>query len=98
MLAMVVKVGRSVVKPVPMTKARPQLKVIVDSARDRDEATALTEYERPRAVVVSVPFFERAERAIELAALLAERDPALHAELTASSAWIGVPTRLPVEH
>jgi hypothetical protein len=80
-----------------MTKARPRLTEIVDAARDRDEATALTEYERPRAVVVSVPFFERAERAFELAALLADRAPELHAELTASSAWIGVPARLPAE-
>lgn len=94
MLAMGVKVGRSDVNPVPMTEVRPRLTEIVDAARDRDESTALTEYKRPRAFVVSVPFFERAERNAELARLLAERAPELHAELAAATAAISVPLRL----
>lgn len=77
MLAMVVKVGRSDVNPVPMTDVRPKLTEIVDNARDRDIATALTEYGRPRAFVVSVPFFERAERD----AAVVERLKAAHPEL-----------------
>jgi prevent-host-death family protein len=64
-----------------MTKARPRLTEIVDRARDRDAAIALTEYGRPRAIVVSVPFFERAAMTNDLAYLLQERHPQLLAEL-----------------
>lgn len=77
MFAMSEKVGRFDVNAVPMTKARPRLTEIVDAARDKDVSTALTEYGRPRAFVVSVGFFEAAMRLDEVARVLQERDPAL---------------------
>lgn len=80
-VAMVVKVGRFDVDPVPMAKARRRLTEIVDAARDRDESTVLTEYNRPRAVVVSVGFFNAAVRLDEFARVLQERNPALFNEI-----------------
>lgn len=65
-----------------MSKARQVLADIVDAARDDDAPTALTEYGRPRAVVVSTRFYERAHGDGELARLLWERDPALFDELS----------------
>lgn len=64
-----------------MAEARQVLTDIVDDARDRDTPTALTEHRRPRAVVVSVRFYERAQGDGELARLLWERHPDLFDEL-----------------
>ena len=94
MLAMGEKVGRTDVNPVPMTEVRPRLTEIVDNARDHGIATALTEYGRPRAFVVSVPFFERAERDAALVQRLGERDPDLLAELSGDIKAISVPLRM----
>ena len=77
-----------------MTKARPRLTEIVDKARDRGIATALTEYGRPRAFVVSVPFFERAERDAALLAKLRELHPELMDELSANAESVSVPMKL----
>lgn len=94
MLTMSAKVGRSDVNAVPMTKARPKLTEIVDAARDKDISTALTEYGRPRAFVVSVPFFQSAVRLNELARILEEQRPELYAELTHALATIEVPAKM----
>lgn len=91
---MVMKVGRSDVNPVPMTQARPLLTEIVDAARDRGVATALTEYERPRAFVVSVPFFEKAERNAEVIERLRAQHPDLLAELSAGLETLSVPPKM----
>ena len=80
--------------PVPMTEVRPRLTEIVDDARDRGIATALTEYGRPRAFVVSVPFFERAEQDAALIARLRERNPELFDELSSDLERISVPLKL----
>jgi hypothetical protein len=80
-----------------MTEVRPRLTEIVDAARDRNEATAMTEYGRPRAFVVSVPFFERAERDSRLAGLLWERDPQLFDDLLKGLPDISVPSRMVAE-
>lgn len=80
--------------PVPMTEVRPRLTEIVDDARDRGVATALTEYGRPRAFVVSVPFFERAERDAALLAQLREKYPDLIDEVAADVPPIAVPSRM----
>lgn len=77
-----------------MTKARPGLTEIVDKARDRGIATALTEYGRPRAFVVSVPFFERAERDAALLAKIREIHPELLDELSAGAEAVSVPMKL----
>lgn len=95
MLAMVVKVGRSDVNPVPMTEVRPRLTEIVDSARDHDQATALTEYGRPRAFVVSVPFFERAERDAAIVDRLSAQYPDMFSELAQGLPSKVVPAKLP---
>lgn len=88
---MVIKVGRSDVKPVSMTQVRPQLTEIVDSARDRGLTTALTEYGRPRAIVVPVRYFESAERNAELAERLRTANPDLFATLSEGLEEISVP-------
>lgn len=80
--------------PVPMTEVRPRLTEIVDKARDHGIATALTEYGRPRAFVVSVPYFQRAERAVELVERLRQHDPSLLEELSRDLAEIDVPQKL----
>lgn len=97
MLAMVVKVGRSDVNPVPMAKVRLKLTEIVDDARDRDLATALTEYGRPRAFVVSVPFFERAERDAAVVERLRAKNPELFDELSGDVPSSVVPLKLLAE-
>lgn len=94
MLTMVTKVGRSDVNAEAMTKARPRLTEIVDEARDRGIATALCEYERPRAIVVSVPYFERAERDAEMVRMLAERHLELFEQLTEEMPDITVPRKM----
>lgn len=94
MFAMVMKVGRSDVNAEAMTKARPRLTEIVDAARDRGIATALTEYERPRAIVVSVPYFERAERDAEMVRMLAERHLDLFEQLMNEMPDITVPRKM----
>lgn len=91
---MVVKVGRSDVNAVPMTDVRPRLTEIIDKARDRGTCTALTEYSRPRAFVVPVPFFEQAERDAEVIARLRERHPELLAELELGLESIAVPMKI----
>lgn len=64
-----------------LAEARSTLRDIVDEARDRDAPTGLTEHGRPRAVVVSVRFYERAQGDGALARLLWERHPELFEEL-----------------
>lgn len=80
--------------PVPMTEVRPRLTEIVDDARDRDLATALTEYGRPRAFVVSVPFFERAERDAAVVARLRGQFPDLFETLTEGLPTSVVPSKM----
>lgn len=94
MFAMVMKVGRTDVNAEAMTKARPRLTEIVDAARDRGIATALTEYERPRAIVVSVPYFERAERDAEMVRMLAEKHLELFEQLMEELPDITVPRKM----
>jgi prevent-host-death family protein len=94
MFAMPAKVGRFDVNAVPMTKARPKLTEIVDDARDRGVSTALTEYGRPRAFVVSVTFFETAATANELMTLMNELHPELLAELWAQLPHVTVPPKI----
>lgn len=94
MLTMVTKVGRTDVNAEAMTKARPRLTEIVDAARDRGIATALTEYERPRAIVVSVPYFERAERDAEMVRMLAEKHLELFEQLMEELPDITVPRKM----
>jgi PHD/YefM family antitoxin component YafN of YafNO toxin-antitoxin module len=94
MLAMVVKVGNTDVNAEAMTKARPRLTEIVDAARDRGIATALTEYERPRAIVVSVQYFERAERDAEMVRMLAEHHTELFEQLANEMPDITVPRKM----
>lgn len=94
MLTMAEKVGRFDVNAVPMTKARPRLTEIVDDARDRDVCTALTEYGRPRAFVVSVGFFEAANRLDDLARALKERHPDLFDELLQGLQPSRVPSKM----
>lgn len=93
MLAMGVKVGRTMVNPTALTKARPKLTEIVDAARDTGQATALTEYGRARAVVVSVPYYEEAEYNATIVAALAEADPELHAKISAAAPRERMPLR-----
>lgn len=83
--------------PVPMTEVRPRLTEIVDNARDHDLATALTEYGRPRAFVVSVAFFERAERAETVLDRLKAANPELFDELTQGLPANVVPPKLPTK-
>lgn len=64
-----------------LAEARSALRDIVDEARDSDAPTGLTEHGRPRAVVVSVRFYEQAQGDGELARLLWERHPDLFDEL-----------------
>jgi hypothetical protein len=78
-----------------MTEVRPRLTEIVDDARDRDLATALTEYGRPRAFVVSVPFFERAERDAAVIERLRGEFPDLFETLTQGIPSSVVPQKLP---
>lgn len=80
--------------PVPMTEVRPRLTEIVDKARDHGIATALTEYGRPRAFLVSVPFFERAERDAALIERLRETHPDLVDEIASGLPAIAVPSKL----
>lgn len=94
MLAMSAKVGRSDVNPVPMTKARPKLTEIVDLARDRNVSTALTEYGRPRAFVVSVPFVEQAEQNAAIVELLRATHPDLAAEMERGLPVFRVPLKM----
>jgi hypothetical protein len=93
MLAMGVKVGRTMVNPTALTRARPLLTEIVDAARDTGQATALTEYGRARAVVVAVPYYEEAEHNAAIVAALAEADPELHAKLDAAAPKERMPPR-----
>ena len=93
MLAMGVKVGRTMVNPTALAKARPQLTEIVDRARDTGQATALTEYGRARAVVVPVPYYEEAEHNAAIVAALAEAHPELHAKLDAAAPNERMPLR-----
>lgn len=88
------KKGRFDVKSVGMTQARSVLTDVIDDARDHDTATALTEYGRPRAVVVSVRFYERAQGDGELARLLWERHPELFDELKRELPETCVPRKL----
>lgn len=80
--------------PVPMTEVRPRLTEIVDKARDHGIATALTEYGRPRAFVVSVPFFERAESDAALIARLREKYADLVDAEASELERVSVPPRL----
>lgn len=93
MLAMGVKVGRTMVNPTAMTKARPLLTEIVDAARDSGQVTALTEYGRARAVVVPVTYFEDAEHNAALIAALAESDPTLLEKLKEHAPRVRMPAR-----
>lgn len=94
MFAMVVKVGSAEMDAEAMTKARPRLTEIVDAARDRGIVTALTEYERPRAIVVSVQYFERAERDGEMVRMLAEKHLELFEQLMEELPDITVPRKM----
>lgn len=93
MLAMGVKVGRVMVNPTALTRARPLLTEIVDAARDTGQVTALTEYGRARAVVVPVPYYEEAEHNAAIVAALVDADPDLHAKLAAASPKERMPPR-----
>jgi prevent-host-death family protein len=77
-----------------MAEARQVLTDIVDDARDRDTPTALTEHRRPRAVVVSVRFYERAKSDAEVARLLWERHPQLFDELKREVPDTSVPRKI----
>lgn len=80
-----------------LSQVRARLRDVVDSARDQDAITAIVQRGRPRAFVVSVPFFERAERDAALLGRLREQHPELLDELSADLIEIAVPQRLPVK-
>lgn len=94
MFAMSEKVGNLDVYATPMTKARQRLTAIVDAARDKDVFTALLEYGRPRAFVVSTAQIEHQMRLEAIVRGLQERDPALHDEILKGLQPARVPTKM----
>jgi PHD/YefM family antitoxin component YafN of YafNO toxin-antitoxin module len=78
-----------------MTKARQRLTEIIDIARDKDAFTALLEYGRPRAFVVSVAHFEHEMRLEAIVRTLQERDPALYDEILQGLRPARVPAKMP---
>lgn len=77
-----------------LAMVRTNLRDIIDLARDQETPTAVTQRRRPRAFVVSVPFFERAERDAALIELLRAQNPELLDELSTGLVSISVPSRL----
>lgn len=77
-----------------LAEARSALRDIVDEARDRDAPTGLTEHGRPRAVVVSVRFYEQARKDSELARLLWERNSELFDELIREVPEVPLPRKV----
>ena len=95
MFAMSEKVGNLDVYATPMTKARQRLTAIVDAARDKDVFTALLEYGRPRAFVVSTAHIEHEMRLEAIVRTLKERDPALYDEILKGLQPSRVPAKMP---
>lgn len=79
---------------IPIHEARNKLGKIIEKSRYFDGVTHLLNRGEPVAVVVSVPFYERAQRNAALLAHLAASHPELHASLLAAVPAVSVPLKL----